>query len=168
MMNGGLKVLFATGVLMMAGSARAGVISTLYNTGVDGLGTPLPNNTPEIHYALISGPDGNTGVRVGDSTNGYPIGPWVGDDAISAWIGPNGDSVLDGSAGNYDYQTTFDLTGFDPTTASILGQWAMDNSPVDILINGVSISPTVGAGSARGPVFRSVAISWRGSIRWTL
>ena len=75
------------------------------------------------------------------SANGFPIGPWLADDTLSAWIGPNSDSSLDGPAGIYDYRTTFDLTGFDPTTASITGQWSMDDSGVDVLLNGVSITP---------------------------
>jgi hypothetical protein len=126
---------------MMAGSAQASIISSLFNTGVDGAGTPLFNNDPEIHYTLISGPDGATPLRVATSANGFPIPPWLGDDSLSAWIGPASDGSLDGSVGNYDYQTTFDLTGFDPLSASITGQWSMDNTGVDILINGVSIGP---------------------------
>jgi hypothetical protein len=140
--NGGLKILFTTGMLMMAGSAQGSVISSLFNTGVDGTGTPLSNNSGETHYTLVSVPGGTTSLRVATSANGFPITPWLGDDSASAWIGPASDSSLDGPLGNYDYQTTFDLTGFDPTTASILGQWSMDNAGVDIIINGVSISPT--------------------------
>lgn len=37
------------------------------------------------------------------------------------------------------FRTTFDLTGFDPTTASIDGLWGTDNVGVDILLNGVSL-----------------------------
>ncbi len=142
MRNGGFRILFATGVLMMVGSAQGSVISSLFNTGVDGTGTPLSNNAAETHYTLVSVPSGTTSLRVATSVNGFPIGPWLGDDSLSAWIGPASDGSLNGPAGNYDYQTTFDLTGFDPATASITGQWSMDDAGVDILINGVSISPT--------------------------
>ena len=68
---------------------------------------------------------------------GIPIGPYSGDDGLSAWIGPNNDAQLDGPVGLYDYQTTFDLTGFDASTASITGGWSSDNNGVEILINGV-------------------------------
>src|SRR5260370_9580375 len=141
MRNCGSKMIFASGVLMMVGSAHGSVISTLFNTGVDGTGTPLSNNAAEMHYTLVSVPSGTTSLRVATSANGFPIGPWLGDDSLSAWIGPASDGSLDGPVGNYDYRTTFDLTGFDPATASIAGQWSMDDTGVDILINGVSISP---------------------------
>ncbi len=136
-----MRILFATGMLMIVGSAHGSIISSLFNTGVDGSGVPLNNNDAEMHYTLVSGPDGTTPLRVATSANGFPIPPWLGDDSLSAWIGPASDSSLTGSAGIYDYQTTFDLTGFDPATASIIGQWSMDDAGVDILINGVSTSP---------------------------
>jgi hypothetical protein len=126
---------------MMAGSAHGSIISSLFNTGVDGTGTPLPNGALETNYTLVGTPGGTTSLRVATSANGFPITPWLGDDSLSAWIGPASDGSLDGPVGNYDYQTTFDLTGFDPATASITGQWSMDDAGVDILINGVSTGP---------------------------
>ena len=39
---------------------------------------------------------------------------------------------------------TFDLAGLDATTALIAGQWAADNTGLDILINGNSTSNTCG------------------------
>lgn len=111
----------------------------LYNTGVDVSGTPLPDGTlDDPHYTLISVPGGSTTVRVRTSAGGWPIGPWMEDDSISAWIGPNNTSVLDGPGGLYTYRTTFDLTGLDPSTASISGIWVMDDFGRDILLNGVS------------------------------
>ena len=41
------------------------------------------------------------------------------------------------------YQTTFDLTGFDHTSASITGWWAVDNFGDDLLINGISTGYTL-------------------------
>jgi PEP-CTERM motif len=81
-------------------------------------------------------------VRVATSANGFPLPPWVGDDALSAWIGPNSNSQLDGPVGNYDCRTSFDLTGLMASTASIAGQWSVDNFGVDILLNGVSTGVT--------------------------
>jgi hypothetical protein len=114
-------------------SAHANPI-TLYNTGVDGAGTPLPNGTVgDAHYSLVSVPGGTTQTVALTSANGFPIGPWVGDDYSSTWIAPNG---VYGPGGNFDYQTTFSLSGFDPSTASILGQWSEDDGG-SILLNGV-------------------------------
>ena len=123
--------------------AHAVPVGTFYNTGVDNTQTVLGNYAPETHYVLVSTPDGSTpGVRVATLANGFPIPPWLGDDSVSAWIGPNSDSSLDGAAGQYVYQTTFDLTGFDTSTAALNGQWTVDDAGVDILINGASTSQT--------------------------
>lgn len=68
---------------------------------------------------------------------GYPVPPYIGDDSLSAWIGPNNDPQVDGPVGTYDYRTTFDLTGFYPSTATITGGWSSDNNGLQILLNGV-------------------------------
>lgn len=125
-----------------AGRTRADVIP-LFNTGVDAGGTPLTDGTiGDPHYSLIAVPGDATDIRVRTSTGGFPIPPWIGDDSVSAWIGPNNNNNLDGPIGSYDYQTTFDLTGLDPATASIIGRWSADNTGTDILINGVSTGNT--------------------------
>ena len=59
------------------------------------------------------------------------------------WIAPRGDqSFAPGTAGNapgdYAYQISFDLTGFNLSTVQITGQWECDSEGVDILINGLS------------------------------
>jgi hypothetical protein len=107
--------------------------------------------------------DSTTNILARTSAGGYPImnGGLSGDDAISTWIGPynypndqsrhfGGLNDLTGPQGNYDYRTTFDLTGFDLSSASITGGWGTDNSGVDILLNGVSLgftTPTNAFGS---------------------
>jgi len=122
----------------------------VFNTGVNSSGVPLADGTlGDTHYLLTSVPAGSTtSIRVRTSAGGFPIGPWVGDDSISAWIGPNNDAQLDGPVGSYDYRTTFDLTGLNPATASLTGQWSVDNEGLDILINGVSKGITAGGFSA--------------------
>ena len=40
------------------------------------------------------------------------------DNASSCWIGPNNSSNMDGQRGGTRYETTFSLTGFNPSTAS--------------------------------------------------
>jgi hypothetical protein len=60
---------------------------------------------------------------------------------MSGWISPAFDTqaASDGSGTiHYRYETTFDLTGFNPATARLAGRWATDNEGFDILINGVS------------------------------
>ena len=126
-------------ILIMAAPSYAAPITTLFSTGVGEFGTPLPNNAAELHYSLVNAPAGSvTSLRVATAANGFPIPPWVGDNATSAWIGPNSGSSLDGPVGDYTYRTTFTLAGFIASTASIAGQWAVDNTGIDILLNGVS------------------------------
>jgi hypothetical protein len=127
-------------LLVVASVAHAAPITTLWNTGVDATGTPLPNNALDTHYSLFSGPIVGA-PRAANDSNGYPLPPWIGNDSISAWIGPVSDSQLNGFAGVYDYRTTFSLTGFSAASAVITGQWATDNEGF-ILINGVSTGHT--------------------------
>jgi hypothetical protein len=90
---------------------------------------------------------GNTGagtysVSGGGSTGNYANPNWLANDATSAWIGA--DSI---APGDYTYSTTFDLAGLNAATASILGNWAGDNSGVSILLNGSATGITANAGS---------------------
>jgi hypothetical protein len=128
-------------VLVVAGfgQAQASAIPGLFNTGVNASGTPLPDGTlNDPHYALVSVPGGTTATLVRTSAGGYPIPPYIGDDSLSAWIGPDNDAQVDGPVGTYDYRITFDLTGFVPSTAVIKGGWSTDNGGLSILLNGVN------------------------------
>jgi hypothetical protein len=141
---------FAT--LALSCATHAASINTVFNTGVDATGTPLADGTVgDPHYLLTSVPDGTTDLRVRTSIGGFPVPPWLGDDSISAWIGPNNDSIVDGSVGAFDYRTTFNLTGFDSTTASLAGQWSVDNEGLNILINGVSTGITAAGPTGGDP-----------------
>lgn len=128
---------------LAAGPAEAAVIPTLFNTGVSSSGVVLTTQTDthgsgDAHYSLVLVPGGTTLVEV------FNYDQWLGADATSAWIAPqtlapNAFGGADiGPPGLYDYRTTFDLTGFDPNTASIHGRWMTDNQGVDIQINGNS------------------------------
>jgi len=125
-------------VLATASMASAAGISSLFNTGVDASGNPLPNDTiGDPHYSLVSAPYPSTQtIQVITSANGYPDPPWVADDSVSAWIGPANDSIDDGPDGVYDYQTTFFASSAG--TVDLTGVWSTDNEGVDIELNGVS------------------------------
>ncbi len=123
--------------------ARADVIPTLFNTGVDSAGAVLPGDTiGDPHYSLISVPGGTSDIRIISSAGGWPIPPYMADNTSSRWIGPNNDADLTGPVGTFIYRTTFSLAGFAPGTASILGGWSTDNNGLDILLNGVSLGFT--------------------------
>jgi len=137
----------AVAILILAGAAHAWPIQ-IFSTGVNGGGVVLPDGTVgDPHYTLIAVPVGSTtDIRVRTSAGGYPVvGAWLGDDSISAWIGPNNDASVSGPDIFYTYRTTFDLSGFDPTTASLTGQWSADNGGSDILLNDSSTGNTAGA-----------------------
>lgn len=68
----------------------------------------------------------------------------------SLYLSPDQDDggIYQGEFYTVDYQTTFDLTGLDPASTVITGEWSTDNHGFDILINGHSTgltSPGYGA-----------------------
>src|SRR5437016_3623537 len=54
--------------------------------------------------------------------------------------------------GVYQYRTTFDLTGLDPTTAVLNGQWAADNLGL-IQLNGVTVPNSASQGYRSFTIF---------------
>ena len=119
----------------------------LFNTGVDATGVSLAGGSVDPHYKLIvsadstfTGPDAIVTSQIAD---GY----WVPQSATAKWIAPSANQSYPGATpcnagGTYVYRTTFDLTGFDPTTATITGQWGADNSGTAVRLNGVSLGLT--------------------------
>jgi hypothetical protein len=144
------KMSFRAAILMAAlclfsSCVFADQVTSLFNTGVNASGTPLADGTiGDPHYTMVSAPGGqNTTIQVRNQNGEYPENPpWIGTDSLSAWIGPVGDTNLDGAAGAYDYRTTFNLTGFNLSSVVITGQWATDDSGLNILLNGVSTGIT--------------------------
>jgi hypothetical protein len=120
----------------------------LFNTGVNGAGTPLADDQPDPHYVFFGAPEptfiGQNPVAA-TGAGGFPIGPWLGDNATSAWLTPRANTT--GDLGDWIYRTTFTVpAGSDPATAYLLGVGAADNDLKDVLLNGVSIkNPTTSA-----------------------
>jgi hypothetical protein len=121
-------------------------IPTLFNTGVDDNHNLLAAGAPDPHYQIIAAPSPDVaGAADVVIDNGFPFnGYWVHNDAISQWIAPHANENdtnggVSEPVGNYTYQTTFDLTGFDPNTASISGQYTDDNTLVEVMLNGKDV-----------------------------
>jgi hypothetical protein len=132
----------ALAMLLFAASAAATPIA-IFNTGVDAFGNVLPHGTVgDPHYSLISVPGGSTTTLIITSAGGFPVPPYIGDNTLSRWIGPGNDGDLNGPAGTYVYRTTFDLTGLNPATASLLIGWSTDNNGLDVALNGASLGQT--------------------------
>lgn len=133
----------ACALCLSAGQAQA--IPIIFNTGVDGSGNVLADGiSPDPHYTLISVPTGIPPDTLIRALPGGPLDSYTGalDNTLSRWIGPNYNSFLVGPPGEYVYQTQFDLTGFDPATFSVTGQWITDNDGLKISINGFDIPLT--------------------------
>ena len=89
---------------------------------------------------MIVNPDSASPDAHVHDANIFPIvaGPWVANSPSARWISPRFDSS-GAAGGNYTYRTTFDLTGLDPAFARITGEWATDDTGLDILLNGASL-----------------------------
>lgn len=119
------------------------VIPTVFGTGLDPGGALLAPGAVDPHYILAASADwdypGPDAIVVND---GWPIdGTWLLNGPNSKWIAPRADQGSTGAGnaeGDYTYQTTFSLTGYDPGQVVLRGGWATDNTGLDILVNGVS------------------------------
>ncbi|HXJ55283.1 MAG TPA: YCF48-related protein [Verrucomicrobiae bacterium] len=91
------------------------------------------------HYRLVLSADpafqGPNLFRVLDQ---WPVAPgvWLLNGPDSAWIAPQADQSIGNSQGDYTIETKFDLAGLNPSTAVIHGRWAVDNTGVNVLMNG--------------------------------
>ena len=120
-------------------------ISTLFNSGTGATGALLPPGQSDPHFTNVA-----TGLAAVAMT---PHPAWVGADGASQWIGFTGSGVDNVSAGQFTYRTTFDLSGYDATTADVKFFTAVDNSLDNVLVNGVSRGvATAGFGSMLGPL----------------
>jgi len=141
-------VAFMAFLLVGAAPAMAVPITDLYNTGVDDSGAPLGDLATDSHYTIVEQP-GSGATAAAVPADGFPIPPWVANDATSRWIGPatadNDDANVE--PGNYTYRTTFTLPSRSLLDSVLIeGLWSADNAGLDILINGISTGQTPAGG----------------------
>ncbi|HYE74020.1 MAG TPA: PEP-CTERM sorting domain-containing protein [Blastocatellia bacterium] len=104
----------------------------IFSTGVDANGNALAAGAADPHYSIIAGPNGPENPIV----IGLLPAPWNTTGA-GQWIGTQLNGNAGVSGGDYTFRTTFDLTGYDPSTASLTGIVTADNSVV-VFLNGVN------------------------------
>jgi len=105
---------------------------SIFGTGVNNDGTLTSGGNVDPHYNLVVG-NSNTAPAYVD----FNSAPWsYPDQSDSKWIGPSQNAGDGFPVEPFVYQTTFDLSGLDPNSASLHGVIAADDS-VDIILNGV-------------------------------
>lgn len=120
-------------------------VTTLYNSGVGADRLPLPPGQPDPHYA--------------NQTNASPVlamsphPAWMPDDGVSRFIGFTGAGVDNIPAGDFNFRTTADFTGYDLASLVLRVYAASDNSLVSLSRNGTVLAGVSGGGftSYAGP-----------------
>ena len=125
--------------LVPVGAANAVTLTDLYNTGLAAGGGALAAGNGQLdgNYSVVPGSVGTAGPAAT-----YYNPAYAAENAGSRWISYTGNG---GTGGTFSLTTTFDLTGFDPTTAAISGLWGVDNDG-EIFLNGVTTGIILGGG----------------------
>ncbi len=123
----------STEVVSTSSSALA--VGGLFSTGVNAAAAPLAAGAVNPHYTLSS----NDAAFPGPNALAVNPAPgWTGNTATSKWISVQ-TSTMGATGGVYTYTTTFTLTGVDPASATLTGQWACDDSCV-LQLNGTTVA----------------------------
>ncbi len=143
-------------VALLAVSAQAGTI-TLFNTGVDSSGDVLSAGSADAHWSIVTVPAGSSFSTPADAIAQQPHSAWLANDATgsagSAWIGTTTSGAANVAPGRYIFETTFDLTGFQASTAVITGRMAADNIVSRVFLNGTDLGLNVEGFAAFGSTF---------------
>jgi hypothetical protein len=127
-------------VVLSAPAVAAVPIAGLVNSGqVAGGGVVTSGVVQEANW-LLNGQSQPWNSVINGS---FPQGPWLADNATSRWMTPTrsaGESFDPAADGFYTYALAFDLTGFQPQTASFAGRFLVDNQVSAIRLNGNLIS----------------------------
>ena len=142
-------------VQLVGSLARAAVVKNI-STGIDpSTGLQLANNAADPDWVVAAGGDGGGYVGQATIARSSPLPAVYQSDSASTasrWIAINSGFGLEGFSvpgTHYNFQTTVDLTGYDPATASIpSGRFAVDDGIIDVRINGTAVS--IPGGSAQG------------------
>ena len=140
--------LVATVFLIAAPALFANEIA-IYGTGM-GPGGALADGVVDTHYMLSSAdPDFPGPAAYVNNQDALAVG-WIADSATSKWISPTAFGTDGHANAEYDYTTTFDLTGLDASTAILQGMMSADDGTT-IFLNGNPVSPLFGTFTSNAP-----------------
>ena len=126
----------------LVATVRVGAsMGEIFNTGVAAPGIPAALASVDTHWQMVQSDDPAYPGPAAIVISTVPAA-WLANTTNSQWIGP----VASGNAigGNYTYQSSFLLDTLDPANAQLTLYWAVDNSGLDVRLNGVSIGATNG------------------------
>jgi len=127
----------------------------IFGTGVDGSGNALAVGSVDPHWTVAGGASYvSHGATVAEASAigvpvGWPItgGAYVGPSnsaPFAQWIAPTADplSMTETTDTEWDYTTTFDLTGLLLNTVEVKGFFTADNQTLGVYLNGVMMPGT--------------------------
>ncbi len=128
-------------------------IPGLFGTAVTNNKKASPIGSSDLHYVLTVSPENIGTLPRAAKVILHGYGP---NNDLAGFISPRLDAW--GAPGQYIYKTTFDLSGCDPSTASITFKFNYDNHIDDVLLNGASTgihdpntaTPPISAGFVSG------------------
>jgi hypothetical protein len=137
-------LLFLAAAVAAAGSAPVDISYLLNNTGAQGTSA---FGLADEHWTV----DGGTAYVTDLSGGQFPAQYWLAVSAgdPSAWISPSPgypDFGSDAEDTTFDFQTTFDLAGYNPAATSIFFRYTDDNELTAVEINGTPVGFASGAG----------------------
>jgi hypothetical protein len=128
------------------------VVPGIFGTGIDNNNALLASGAVDPHYTLTVSADGSypgpSAFVVNEEWPIAPAGPWLSNGPASKWIAPRAEQnqvsnpSFGNQPGNYTFQTSFELFDVDLSRFALQGQWAVDNSGSDIMLNGSSTGIT--------------------------
>ncbi len=130
-----LVLLVLSAILILGASPLFGAPFVIGTAGNTGIGT----------YTMIGCPVGSSCAGALPNTNELPTytpaidALWLPNTAASSWIRPSATPIND-VPGYYTFRTTFDLTGFDYTTAALALQTIADDEFISLKLNGATIA----------------------------
>ena len=169
--------------LAVGQNANAAVVPTIFDTGAatnnpttGAEATFTANDAIDAHYTLFSSLTAPTTAPIRtNAASAFVLNPASFPSTAYApytdakYISPSNTAAQ--GAGNpltyYDYSTTFDLTGYLPTTATLTGKFNDDNYMYAIFLNGARIT-TIGGGAIPGNQNPATGGDLNTSISFTL